>query len=81
MADTPNMRVDEKTREAERHDAHAEPSGGPQPTSDEEAAAERAAPADPQVSGNYAEYLELGAEQEGEGRMDVADDGRPLRVP
>lgn len=51
------MRLDDTTREAERHDAQAAPSGGPHPTPEEEAAAERAAPADPEVSGNYEEYL------------------------
>lgn len=81
MADKPSMRVDENTRRAERHDAQAEPSGGPEPTSEEEAAAERAAPADAEASEHYEEYLEKGAEHEGEGRMNVANDGRPPQVP
>ena len=81
MADKPNMKLDEKTKAAEAHDAQADPSGGPQPTPDEEAAAEKAAPADPKVAESYKDQLETGAEQEGEGRMDVANDGRPPQVP
>lgn len=81
MADKPNMKVDEKTREAERHDAQAQPSADPQPTDEEEAAAERAVPADPDVAESYKEQVERSAEREGEGRMDVANDGRSPQVP
>lgn len=81
MADTPDTSIDEKTQEVERHDAQAQPSGGPEPTPDEERAAERAAPADPEVAESYEEQLETGAEVEGEGAVDVANDGRPPQVP
>ncbi len=81
MADTPDTELDPKTEEAEQHDAHAEPSGGPEPTAEEEQAAERAAPADPEVAESYKDQLETGAEIEGEGAVDVANDGRPPQVP
>lgn len=81
MGDTPDTELDPKTESAERHDAHAAPSGGPEPTPEEERAAERAAPADPEVAQNYKEQLETGADLEGEGAVDVADDGRPPQVP
>ena len=70
-----------RPRQVEQHDAHTAPSGGPEPTADEERAAERAAPADPEVAETYKEQLETGAELEGEGAVDVANDGRPPQVP
>ncbi len=81
MADLPETDLDPKTEEVEEHDAHAAPSGGPEPTADEEAAAERAAPADPEVAETYKDQLRTGADVEGEGAIDVANDGRPPQVP
>ena len=81
MADTPDTRLDDATEAVEQHDAEARPSGGPEPTPDEERAAEEAAPVDPEVAEAYKEQLETGAALEGEGAIDVADDGRPPQVP
>ena len=81
MADTPDTELDPKTEKVEQHDANAEPSGGPEPTAEEEKAAERAAPADPEVAESYKDQLETGADLEGEGAVDVANDGRPPQVP
>lgn len=81
MADTPDTDLDPRTEAVEEHDAHTAPSGGPEPTPEEERAAERAAPADPEVAEAYKDQLETGAALEGEGAVDVADDGRPPQVP
>ena len=81
MADTPDTDLDPRTEAVEEHDAHTAPSGGPEPTPEEERAAERAAPADPEVAEAYKDQLEMGAALEGEGAVDVADDGRPPQVP
>ena len=81
MADTPDTELDPKTEAVEHRDAETAPSGGPEPTAEEERAAERAAPADPEVAETYKDQLETGAEIEGEGAVDVADDGRPPQVP
>lgn len=77
----PGQDLDARTIESEHHDQHAAPSGGPEPTADEEAAAERAAPVDPQVAATYKDQLERGAALEGEGAVDVANDGREPEVP
>ena len=82
MSNTPDTDLDDKTEAVEEHDAHTAPSGGPEPTPDEEAAAEKAAEQrDPAVAENYKEQLETGANLEGEGAVDVANDGRPPQVP
>lgn len=69
--------LDAATKAAEAVDSYAAPDAGPEPTPDEERAAERAAPVDPAVAESYEEALETGAEIEGEGAVDVANDGRP----
>ena len=81
MANTPDTELDPKTEAVEHHDAQAGPSGGPEPTPEEKKAAERAAPADPEVAETYQDQLETGAGLEGEGAVDVANDGRPPQVP
>lgn len=81
MADTPRTELDDATEAVEEHDAQARPAGGPEPTPDEERAAERAAPVDPEVAEAYKDQLETGAQLEGEGAVEVADDGRPPQVP
>lgn len=81
MADTPNTDLDAGTEAVEHHDAQARPDAGPEPTPEEEAAAERAAPADPDVAESYKEQVEKGAKLEGEGAVDVANDGREPEVP
>jgi hypothetical protein len=71
------IEVDAATRAADAVDARQTPDGGPEPTAEEEAAAERAAPADPDVAEAYREQVERGAALEGEGTVEVANDGRP----
>ncbi|MBW3620481.1 MAG: hypothetical protein KY461_09565 [Actinobacteria bacterium] len=77
MSTPESAKLDAATRAAEAVDARKEPSAGRGPTEDEAAAAERAAPVDPEVAETYQDQLERGAEQEGEGAIDVADDGIP----
>jgi hypothetical protein len=71
-----SAKLDAATRAADAVDARKEPSAGRGPTDEEAAAAERAAPADPAVAETYQDQIERGAAQEGEGAVDVADDGQ-----
>jgi hypothetical protein len=66
----PKTRPDERTVAAER--AEMDEPAGPdeEPTSDEEAAAQRAEPLDPDVAEHYEEMAERGAKQRGEGRIE-----------
>lgn len=73
----PDPELDAATKAADAVDAYQRPSGGPEPTPEEEAAAEEAAPVDPEVAETYKDQLERGAAIEGEGAVEVADDGRP----
>lgn len=61
---TPDQDTIKEDREAlqEAHDADR------MPTPEEEAAAERSGPVDPEVADSYKDALERGASQEGEGR-------------
>ena len=69
MADQPQERISQATREVAEHDAQAE-HGAPQvPTAAEAEAAERHGAADPEVAENYKEYLEKASDLEGEGRL------------
>lgn len=77
MSTPESAKLDAATKAADAVDARKEPSAGPGPTDEEAAAAERAAPADPEVAETYKDQVERGAEQEGEGAIDVANDGRP----
>ncbi len=77
MTDTQKLEVDPMTQASDAVDARQEPGADREPTPEEEAAAERAAPVDPDVAETYAEQNERGADLEGEGRIEVADDGIP----
>jgi hypothetical protein len=68
MADE-RTRPDRETRATEREDAAVHAQADDHPTSAEEAAAERAGPADEESSKAYKEAIERGARQEGEGRI------------
>ena len=69
MAENEPTRPSEATRATEREDAlvHAEPDDAP--TSDEEAAAERAGEPDEKSAQAYKEAIERGAREKGEGRI------------
>lgn len=56
------------TRAAEATEARLTPSGGPEPTSEEAAAADAASP-DPDVAAHEREMQHLGVNQKGEGRV------------
>lgn len=77
MSETDKVDVDAMTKAADAIDARAEPGAPQEPTPEEAEAAERAAPVDPEVAETYADQLERGAAHEGEGRMEVANDGQP----
>ena len=68
MADE-RTRPDQATRATEREDAQVKAHSDDAPTSDEEAAAERAGTPDEKTSEAYKEAIERGARQEGEGRI------------
>ncbi len=67
-SDSPTRPSDE-TRKEEARDEQVTASADETPTSDEEAAAERAGEADEETSRSYKEAIERGAHQEGEGRL------------
>ncbi len=67
-------RLDAATKAADAVDARQPADGGPEPTPEEEEAAERAAPADEHVAESYEDQLERSADLEGEGRIEVAND-------
>lgn len=62
-------RPSEATREAEAAEARAPHEPDDMPTTDDEAAAERAGEATPEARAAYREAIERGARQEGEGRL------------
>jgi hypothetical protein len=67
--DTPTRtRPDGSTRDAERRDAQASHDAPQRPSTEEDAAAERAE-RDPQAEESYREYLRTAARSEGEGRI------------
>ena len=61
-------RISDATREAERREAMMPADPGPEPTAEEEAAAETN-DVDPAVAAANKEALERGADQKGEGRI------------
>lgn len=65
---TEKTRPDEETRAAERDDAQVHAGADRMPTPDEETVADSLKP-DPEVSKNYEEMAERGANQKGEGRI------------
>ena len=69
-------RLDAATQAADAVDARQPADGGPEPTAEEEQAAERAAPADENVAESYKEQIERSADLDGEGAIDVANDRR-----
>lgn len=77
MSNTEKLDLDAMTKAADAVDARQEPQADRAPTEDEERAAERAAPVDPEVAETYEDQMERGAAIEGEGAVDVANDGIP----
>lgn len=69
MADQPQERISDATKEAARRDAEAE-HGAPQvPTAAESEAADRHGPVSGEVKEAYEDYVEKGANAKGEGRL------------
>jgi hypothetical protein len=69
MADKPQERISDATKEVDRRDANAE-HGAPQtPTAAESAAADRHGEVNPETREHYEEMLEKGANAKGEGRL------------
>ena len=60
--------VSDATREAERREAMMPADAGPEPTAEEEQAAEKNTPS-PEAAAHNKEMLERGANQQGEGRV------------
>ena len=60
--------VSDATREAERREAMMPADPGPEPTAEEERAAEKNSPS-PEVAAHNKEMVERGANQQGEGRI------------
>jgi hypothetical protein len=67
-SDSPT-RPSAETRQEEKRDERVTAHADDQPTSDEEAAAERAGEGDEESAQAYKEAIERGARQEGEGRL------------
>jgi hypothetical protein len=69
MADQPQERISDATKEAGKRDAQAE-HGAPQvPTAAEAAAADEHGPASEETKEAYEEYLDKAANAKGEGRL------------
>lgn len=68
-------RLDAATKAADAVDARTEPGADREPTEEEEQAAENAAPVDDEVAEAYEEAARTGAELEGEGAVEAANDG------
>ena len=64
-----HTRPSNKTRATEEEDAQVRAEADQMPTSDEEAAAERAGDIDEDVERNYEDAIERGADEKGEGRL------------
>ena len=61
--------VDESTRSSDRADAHKHGSADSPPTAEEERLAEKSASSAPDVSEQYEEMMEVGADVKGEGQI------------
>jgi hypothetical protein len=69
MAEQPQERITQATKDVDRRDAQAE-HGAPQvPTAEESAAADAHGAASPETAKAYEEMLEKGANAKGEGRL------------
>lgn len=60
--------VTSETREAERDEATNAADAGPEPTPEEEAAADAHGPVDEEIAANVQDQYETGAQAKGEGR-------------
>lgn len=69
MADEPQERISQATRDVAKRDAEAEHGAPEVPTAAEAEAAERHGAADPEVAENYKEYVDKAADLKGEGRL------------
>lgn len=69
MPNESNPKVTSETREADRTAMHQGADAGRMPTPDEERAAEKN-DVDPEVARNEAEFNKMGANAEGEGRIE-----------
>ena len=69
MADEPQERITQATKDAEHADAKAGHDAPQVPTAAESAAAERHGKASPEAKEAYQDYLEKGADAKGEGRL------------
>jgi hypothetical protein len=69
MADKPQERISEATKEADRRDAKAEHGANEEPTPEEMEAAERAGGPSPETAEHYKEMTDKGANHPGEGRV------------
>lgn len=69
MPNESNPKVTSETREADRNAMHQGADAGRMPTPDEERAAEKN-DVDPDVARNEAEFNKMGANVEGEGRIE-----------
>jgi hypothetical protein len=70
MSEGAKRKIAPETREADRRDARAEHDADREPTADEDKAAPARDELDPEVSENYREATERGANTRGEGRID-----------
>ena len=62
--------VSEATRDADRRDSDKQGKADRMPTPAEEREAEKLGKPDPEVSANYKEAIEIGADVKGEGQID-----------
>lgn len=69
MSDTEHTRPSATTRATEEEDARVAARPDKPPTEEEEAAADRAGPEDPEAARAYKEAIERGAAQKGEGQL------------
>ncbi len=69
MSEPEHTRPSRATRATEEEDARVAAHSDDPPTDAEAAAADRAAPGDPDTARAYKEAIERGARQEGEGRI------------
>ncbi|CAN5851923.1 hypothetical protein BH24ACT3_BH24ACT3_17660 [soil metagenome] len=67
--DPTDDKVSETTRDEEQREATIPSDAGRGPTEEEEAAADRSAPASEEVKENYEDFLEKGADVKGEGEV------------
>ena len=69
MADKPQERISQATKDADRRDAKAEHGASEEPTPEELKAAERAGGPSKETEEHYQEMTEKGAKHPGEGRI------------